>query len=115
METTWSNKLKIIGFFVFFILIVIYVIFSSRDLIWGVRIRNVNIVDGVSVTDNIMKINGNAKNAIKLTLDGREISVDERGNFNETIALLSGYNIINIRAQDKFENIDEKNYKLILK
>jgi hypothetical protein len=114
MEKILSKKIiKITGFSVFFILIIIYVIFGSKDLIFGVKIRNVNLVDGATVTENIIKISGNAKNAINLTLDGRKISVDEQGIFNETIALLSGYNIINIKAEDKFGYIDEKNYKLM--
>ena len=108
----WS-KLKIIILFVFFILIIFYAIFVSKDLIFGVKIKNVSLIDGATVTDSVMKVTGNAKNAVKLILDGREISVDQQGNFNETIALLPGYNIINIRAQDKFGYIDEKNYKLI--
>jgi len=70
-------------------------------------------VDGAVLTENIIKITGNAKNAINLTLNGREISVDQAGNFNETIALLPGYNIISIIAKDKFGYVDEKNYKLI--
>ena len=41
------------------------------------------------------------------------VEKQEKGNFNETIALLLGYNIINIKAVDKFGHKDEKNYKLI--
>jgi Glucodextranase, domain B len=98
---------------IFFILIIIYAFFISKDLIFGVKIRNVNLSDGATVPENVIKLTGSARNAIKLTLDGREISVDQQGNFNETIALLPGYNIINIKAQDKFGYIDEKNYKLM--
>jgi len=116
MEKMLSKKiLKVVGFFIFFILIVIYAILGSKDLIWGVKIKNVNLVDGVTVTENIIQLTGNAKNAVNLTLNGREISVDQSGNFNETIALLEGYNIINIKARDKFGYVDEKNYKLIYK
>jgi hypothetical protein len=115
METTLWSKLKIIILFVFFILIIFYAFFVSKDLIFGIKIKNVNLVDGVTVTDSVMKVTGNAKNAIKLILDGREISVDQQGNFNETIALLPGFNIINIKAQDKFGDMDEKNYKIIYK
>ena len=67
----------------------------------------------MKVATSIEKIIGNAKNATNLTLNGREISVDQEGNFNETIALLPGYNIINITAKDKFGYVDKKNYKLI--
>jgi hypothetical protein len=114
MNTNVKKIIKITGFSIFFILILIYAFFTSKDLIFGVKIKNVNLTDGATVTENVIKLTGNARNAISLILDGREISVDEKGNFNETIALLPGYNIINIKAQDKFGNIDEKNYKLIL-
>jgi hypothetical protein len=115
MNSNAKKILQISGLLVFFLLIVLYAGFVSRDLIFGVKIRNVSIVDRRTVTDSVMKVTGTAKNAIKLVLDGREISVDQAGNFNETIALLPGYNIINIRAQDKFGYVDEKNYKIIYK
>jgi hypothetical protein len=82
-------------------------------LIFGVKIKNVNIVDGTRFTESILEITGNAKNATKLSLNGREISIDQKGNFNETVALLLGYNVITIKAEDKFGYMDEKNYKVI--
>jgi hypothetical protein len=113
MTPSGKKILEVGGFFIFFILIVIYAFFRSHDIIFGVQIKNVSIKDGQVLTNNVVKITGNAKNAIKLYLDGREISVDQQGNFDETVVLLPGYNIINIKAQDKFGNIDEKNYKLM--
>jgi len=114
MERTLSKKIfKITGLSTFFLLIVIYAIFRSHDLILGVKIKNVNIQDGASQGDTVLQITGNAKNATNLTLNGREISIDEEGRFNETIALLLGYNIINIKAEDKFGYVDEKNYQII--
>ena len=105
--------IKIAGFSVFFILIIIYAIFISKDLIFGIKITEVNLSDGAVFTENIVKLSGNAKNAIKLTLNGREISIDQEGNFGETIALLPGYNIVTIKAEDKFGYVDEKNYQLM--
>ncbi len=102
----------LVGFFLF---IIIYAFFRSHDLIFGVKIKNVNLKDGATSTEKIQKVTGNAKNAIKLTLNGREISIDQAGNFDETIALLPGYNMVNIMAVDQFKYSDEKNYQLILK
>ncbi|OGI95601.1 hypothetical protein A2917_03570 [Candidatus Nomurabacteria bacterium RIFCSPLOWO2_01_FULL_42_17] len=114
MERILSKKvLQISALSIFFLLILIYAFFRSHDLIFGVQIKNVNLTDGAKVGDNILKITGNAKNAINLTLNGREISINKEGDFNETFALLVGYNIINITAKDKFGYTDEKNYKLI--
>ncbi|MBI2630681.1 hypothetical protein HYW73_00500, partial [Candidatus Nomurabacteria bacterium] len=108
-----KKTLKIPSLFVFFILIIGYAFFVSKDLIFGVKIKNVNITDGAAVSESVQKITGNAKNAVRLALNGREISINQAGDFNETIALLSGYNIISLRAQDKFGYIDEENYKLM--
>jgi len=113
MERDFKQTLKIGLIVVFSIFILVYGFFQARDIIFGVKIAEVNIVDGSTITENPLNITGNARNAIFISLNGREISIDKDGNWNEHIALLSGYNIIEIKAEDKFGNKDEKNYKLI--
>ncbi len=113
MNTNLKKVLKISGFSIFFLLIIVYAFFRSHDLIYGIKIQNVNITDGMKTTVSVIKIIGNAKNAVNITLNGREISINENGDFNETITLLSGYNMINITAKDKFGYVDEKNYQII--
>ena len=113
MKQDAKKILRLTSLSLFFLFIIIYAFFRSKDLLFGVKLRNLNIVDGSKVTENIQKITGIAKNAIKLTLNGREISINQEGNFEETIALLPGYNIIDLKATDKFGHSDEKNYKLI--
>lgn len=113
MRQDSKKILKIVSFSIFFIFILTYAFLTSKNLIFGVKITNVNITDGAKVSESIIEITGNAQNAINLTLNGREIVIDKDGNFHETIILLPGYNIVNIKAKDKFGHIDEKNYKLI--
>ena len=113
MKTSAKKIIKISSLSILFLIIIIFAFFRSKDLIFGVKIKNVNIVDGAKVENNIVNITGNAKNATQVILDGREISVDQKGDFSETIALLPGYNIIEIKAVDKFGHSDDKIYKLI--
>ncbi len=113
MQTNAKKIVKIGSLSVFFLIIIIFAFFRSRDLAFGVKIKNVNIVDGAKMTESVMEVKGNARNATNLVLNGREISIDQAGNFDETIALLPGYNIIGIKAQDKFGYVDKKNYKLM--
>lgn len=96
-----------------FLFILLFAFFGSRNLIFGVKIKNVNITDGTKVENNIINVTGVAKNALQLSLNDRTISIDQQGNFNETIALLPGYNTVSIEAKDKFGHNDEKIYKLI--
>lgn len=113
-----AKKIKVAVFSIFFLFIIFYGFSRSTDLLFGVKIKNVNINgaplhSGDVVKEGILQITGNAKNALNLTLNGREISIDQAGEFSETVALLSGYNIVSIKAADKFGYVDEKNYKLI--
>ena len=113
MTQNLKKLLQISSLVLLFLLIVVYAFFRSKDLLFGVQIKNVNITDGAKMTESTVNLTGMAQNAINLTLNAREISIDQQGNFNETIALLSGYNVIDIKAKDKFGNSDEKIYKLI--
>jgi len=113
MNMSAKKKLEITGFLIFFIFILSYGLWGSHNLIFGIKVKNVSIADGAKYPDSVIEVTGNATNATNLSLNGRKISINQDGDFNETIALLPGYNVINIRAQDKFGYVDEKNYKLI--
>jgi hypothetical protein len=110
---TFKEILRILIISLFFLFIVTYGFLRSSAVIFGVKIKEINIENGRTYTENILPITGNAKNAIHLTINGREIYIDKEGNFAEDIALLSGYNIIEIYARDKFGKEDVKNYQLI--
>ena len=113
MNQDTKKLVKVTSLSILFLLIAVFVFFNSRQLIFGVKIKNVSITDNQKFTGSLLKVSGNAKNALFIALDGREVSVDQSGYFEETITLSPGYNIVNITAKDKFGNIDEKNYKVI--
>jgi hypothetical protein len=113
MERDFKKTLTT-GIIIFFgLFILVFVFFQFRNVIFGIKIENVNIVDGSTIKENPLNLTGVAKHAVFLSLNGREIVIDKDGNWNETIALLPGYNIIEIEAKDKFGNTDRKNYKLM--
>ncbi len=116
MSTTNPRKLLhtalLTGFFIF---IVVFAFYRSYNLIFGVKIKEVNLQNGSMTAASIQSVTGNAKNAVVLKLNGREISIDKSGNFSENLVLSPGYNIVSIEAQDKFGSIDHKDYQLIYK
>ncbi|MEK7588654.1 MAG: hypothetical protein AAB438_02435 [Patescibacteria group bacterium] len=114
MNQDAKKTLRIVLLISLFLFIIVFAFFKSRDLIFGVKITNVSIVDGSKTNEKLLHVTGNAKHAAILTLNGREISLNKQGDFDETIALFPGYNVISINAKDKFGSVDEKNYKLIM-
>lgn len=81
------------------------------------------VINGVKVTATIERtdssslafIKGNARNAIYISLNGREIFIDKNGEFSEPIALLSGLGVVTIHAQDKFGNVSQKEFEVVYK
>jgi len=79
------------------------------------------LMKGVQITaemrhedhSSIVSIKGNAKNATYLTLNGREIFIEKDGTFTEPIALLPGFSVVTLSAQDKFGKIAEKKFEVM--
>ena len=98
-----------------FLIILSYTYYKTRDLLRGVVLNIGGVTNGESFTEPLVKIEGSAKNATILSINDREISVDKDANFQESLLLLPGYNILTIKAQDKFGKKAEKDYQLYLK
>jgi hypothetical protein len=54
MSKDIKKIVKVSSLSIFFIFIIIYAFFISKDLIFGVKIRNVNIQDGTTISENVL-------------------------------------------------------------
>ncbi len=81
------------------------------------------IIYGVNIKANIKQnndstlamIDGNARNATFVSLNGREITIDKKGNFQESLALPLGLSVITLNAEDKFGKETEKKFEVMYK
>lgn len=95
-----------------FVVIFSFTLFKTRMIIRGVQIV-ASIVEEKG--SPIASIKGVAKNAVFLTLNGREIFIDKDGSFNETTALSPGVSVVTLSAKDKFGNTAEKKFDVVYK
>jgi hypothetical protein len=77
----------------------------------GVQIEAV--IDHTNTASSLIQIKGNAKNAVYLSLNGREIFIDENGMFTEPVVLLPGLGVVTLEAQDKFGKSSEKKFEIV--
>jgi hypothetical protein len=63
---------------------------------------------------SVIPIDGTAPNAKHLDINGREISINEDGEFSDNLILISGLNHITVVARDKFEKESIKEFSLFL-
>ena len=99
-----SSKLpKIIISTLVIVIILGYAVFQVRNLVKGPILLVSSPITGTTFNDPQISIRGIIENASRATLNERQIFIDEKGNFNETILLSEGYKLVEIKIEDKFE------------
>lgn len=105
--------IKPIIIFIVVLLVVGYSILKIKDYAIGPVIRLSSPIDGASTKTDLITIKGKAERISEIFINGRKIFTDEAGNFNEPYLLASGYNLLEIMAQDKFGRKVEKKVQLV--
>ncbi len=108
-----SNFPKIIIITLIVIAILSYGVFQIRNLAKGPVLLIFSPVTGTTLTEPQTQIKGIIENASHATLNGRQIFVDEEGNFDELILLSEGYNLVEIEVKDKFERSKKEILELV--
>lgn len=85
-----------------------YAAFQAKNLVKGPAIAVESPKDGESFSNGLIEIRGEAKNLSYLTLNGDKIFTDEKGAFDERILLSPGYNVVTLKAQDRFGRATEE-------
>ena len=99
-----------LGFFSF---ILLYAVLNTRFISRGIVLSINGIENGKIYEESVIEINGNAKRAKHVLVNGREISLNQSGDFTDYLVLMPGYNIITISAEDKFGKITKKNFDIV--
>lgn len=103
------GKITIRGTVVVFMLAIIggYAFYESRNLLSGPIVKIESPRSGATSNSPVTEIQGNAKNIVKISMNDREISVNEHGEFNEKFVLSNGSNKIKVSAEDRFGRKNE--------
>lgn len=75
---------------------------KSVNLVTGPRLEIESPKNGETVRDSFLLIKGSAKNVAFLTLNDKQIFIDDQGNIADQLLLYEGYNIMTVKAKDKF-------------
>ncbi len=92
-----------------------YTYYQFRNVITGPQLTILSPTNGSSSTEAFTLIKGETKNVSKVSINDRPIFIDTKGNFIDAIVLLSGYNVITVKAEGKFGKEIKEVLELILK
>ena len=101
-RSSYIKLLKISVATIIAIVIVVYIFFRSLSYIKGPNIYIAEPANGTSIESNSINIKGQAQRISNLYMNGNPVTIDEQGNFNKTIGILEGTNIITLEGKDRF-------------
>ncbi|KKT45150.1 MAG: Polymorphic outer membrane protein [Parcubacteria group bacterium GW2011_GWA2_44_15] len=93
----------------------LYAYGQSREYLHGPQVTIREPKDGSVLSEAPVVISGNAQNIAYIMLNDASIFVDSKGDFNQKLLLLPGYNILTIEALDRFGKKVEKTLELVYK
>lgn len=82
--------------------LVAYGALEARALVVGPTLTLDSPINGASYKDGIVTVEGRARRATTLTLNGTPILSDQEGRFTTTLAFPAGGSILTLRATDRF-------------
>ena len=116
MSRQGTKKILRIGIYSLIALIVIgYAIFASFSFIQGPEIEISYPENGSTFASSTLEIRGVVERSQDITLNGRSILIDDKGNFDEHTLLSPGYNVFTLHARDKFGRSREYRLELVYK
>lgn len=98
---TLGTLLKTLGIVSLIGILLFYVLFQARNFINGPVIEIRDTYTPLT-HERVIPLVGVARNIVKLTLNGQEITTDKNGNFSEMVVLPEGYSVVSIVAFDRF-------------
>jgi hypothetical protein len=95
------------------IIVIGYTIFNFRIFVAGPQIVFKSPTNGSAQEKSLVEIEGLAKNISHITLNDRQIFINQSGEFNETVLLYPGYNVFTVKARDKFNRETENKLEIV--
>ena len=103
MILTAKSVLKFGAMVILGSLFLIYILSQSKQYLEGPRLTVSHPENGISTTTRDILVSGKAERISFLALNEMQIFATDEGYFREKLLLSPGYNIIEIKATDRFE------------
>lgn len=94
--------LKIGLIIIFSAIVIIYALYQARYLLRGPIITITKPTDGQTVSDPFVTILGSVKNAAYIYVNDLQSFIDADDNLVQNALLSPGYNMVTVKARDRF-------------
>lgn len=113
--TSWPNLIRKLMIVLVIIAILFFLIIKVEQIFSPPTLDISYPYDGLIVDTRQIVLTGRSEAEVELIINNKEIFVDDRGNFETTIDLQKGLNLIKISAKKRYSRIIEKEIRLLFK
>lgn len=97
------------------LVVILYTISRFYTFLAGPSIHISSPQNGDTVSERLLNISASTTLISFITLNDRQIFIDQKGDLFEQLLLQDGYNIISIKATDRFGRKVEKRLEVVYK
>jgi|SRR3989344_7884632 len=110
-----GKTMRVTGFGILIIITLVYALFNTHDLFFGTLVEVDTPKNGELVNTALVLVRGRAPNIALLTINGAKIIPRGDGQFEKEILLGLGYNVIEVKALDRFNRERKRIIELVYK
>jgi hypothetical protein len=99
----YKTTIKTLAYLSIISLIIFYGYYQTRDIVAGPVLNIDQPLSGEISRSGLVSVSGHAERISKISLNGNQIYTDREGKFEEVLLLGVGYNIIEVKAEDRFD------------
>lgn len=97
----------------FALLVISYGLYETRGLLGGPIVEISEPTDGFVTASSTVFLKGRAARASQITVNGRDILIDQNGKFSEELLLRPGHTILELKAVDSFQRKTVQQLRII--
>jgi len=97
-----------------FSIISIFAVSRFFPLMEGARFSSNDLKNGVTISGEGFNLSGTTKNTKELYINDNPIPIDQKGNWQASLGLPSGYTVLTVKAYDRFGKANKKTYQLLV-
>ncbi len=102
------------GLIVLFSIIITFTVSRFFPLIEGARFSSDDLENGTTINGGAFNLSGTTKNTKELYINDNPIPIDQKGNWQASLGLPSGYTVLTVKAYDRFGKANKKTYQLLV-
>lgn len=110
-----QKRVVAIGVVCIFTAVFGYIYHQSKDLLEGPLVNIQSPLPQSSLGSHVAVIKGSSKHIAEITLNDNPIYIDKSGHFTERVLLLPGYNVVTVKARDRFGRTTEEAVEVVYK